>query len=223
MVRHLIFDCDGVLVDSEHLSAAAMSEAMATIGLDVTPEECMRDLLGRTLAYSIGYAERRLGGPVPDSFAPEYHRRLYALFRGELRPVDGVADALDAIDLPSCVASSGEHERIRVALEATGLLHRFDGRIFSATEVARGKPAPDLFLHAAERMGWDPRECAVIEDSPIGVEAGRAAGMAVLGYATATGVEALAAAGARPFTSMADLPRLVARLASRGRRPGSDR
>lgn len=225
MIRHLIFDCDGVLVDSERLSARAMSEAMAAAGLEMTAEECMRELLGRSLAYSVEYAGRRLGRPAPDSFAPEYRRRLYELFRAELTPVEGVTEALDAIELDGCVASSGEPERIRIALEATDLLERFDGRIFSATEVERGKPAPDLFLHAAARMGWEPRACAVVEDSPIGVEAGRAAGMAVLGYAAATGVEALAARGARTFTSMGDLPTLVAELASGDARPvsGQDR
>jgi HAD superfamily hydrolase (TIGR01509 family) len=216
MVAYVIFDCDGVLVDSELLSARAMSEAMGAIGLEVSPEECLRELLGRSLAYSVEYAGRRLGRPAPASFADDYRRRLYGLFRAELRPVAGVTQALDAIGLPRCVASSGEHERIRVALEATGLLDRFDGRIFSATDVARGKPAPDLFLHAAAQMGWEPRHCAVVEDSPIGVEAGRAAGMAVLAYAAATGAEALAARGGEVFASMAELPELIARLAGPG-------
>jgi HAD superfamily hydrolase (TIGR01509 family) len=212
VVRYVICDCDGVLVDSEHLSARAMSDAMAAVGLQMTPEECKRELLGRSLAYSVEYAGSRLGRAAPVSFAPDYRRRLYRLFAEELQPVAGVADALDEIALPTCVASSGEHERIRIALGATGLLDRFDGRIFSATEVARGKPAPDLFLHAAERMGWQPERCLVVEDSPIGVEAARAAGMTVFGYAATANSPALEARGARAFASMEELPGLVAAL-----------
>jgi HAD superfamily hydrolase (TIGR01509 family) len=132
---------------------------------------------------------------------------MFAAFEAELEPVAGVVEALDAIDLESCVASSGPPEKIRWTLGHTGLLDRFDDRIFSATEVEHGKPAPDLFLHAAARMGWDPAECAVVEDSPAGVEAALAAGMTALGYAGWTPAERLD--GARVFTDMAELPALL--------------
>jgi HAD superfamily hydrolase (TIGR01509 family) len=124
--------------------------------------------------------------------------------------VAGIVDALDRIALPSCVASSGPHHKMAVTLRRTGLWERFAGRIFSATEVAHGKPAPDLFLHAAREMGFDPASTAVVEDSVPGVLAARAAGMRALAFARDTDAGELAAAGGEPFTDMADLPQLLA-------------
>ena len=132
---------------------------------------------------------------------------MFAAFKRELQPVPGIVAALDAIALPTCVASSSAHPRIRTALRATGLLKRFEGRIFSSTDVEHGKPAPDLFLHAAAAMGAEPERCVVVEDAPTGVQAGLAAGMTVLGYAGLTPPEQLE--GARVFTSMEELPALV--------------
>ncbi len=132
---------------------------------------------------------------------------MFAAFETELRPVPGIAAALDAITLPNCVASSASIEKMRVTLGQTGLWDRFEGRIFSATEVEHGKPAPDLFLHAASSMGWEPADCAVVEDSPAGVKAGLAAGMTVFGYAGTTPAALLE--GARVFTDMAELPALL--------------
>jgi HAD superfamily hydrolase (TIGR01509 family) len=150
-----------------------------------------------------------IGGPVPAGWNERRRERLLAALEAELRPVDGVVEALDAIDAPTCVASSGEHHKMRLTLGVTGLWERFEGRIFSATEVEHGKPAPDLFLHAAERMGAAPERCAVVEDSPFGVEAALAAGMRALGYAG--GVSTAAALGdAEVFSDMRELPALLA-------------
>jgi HAD superfamily hydrolase (TIGR01509 family) len=132
---------------------------------------------------------------------------MFAAFETELAPVPGVVQALDAIALESCVASSGPPEKIRWTLGHTGLLDRFEGRIFSATEVEHGKPAPDLFLHAAATMGWEPGDCAVVEDSGAGVQAALAAGMTPFGYAAVTPAAQLE--GARVFTAMAELPGLL--------------
>jgi len=205
----VIFDCDGVLVDSEPISNRILAERLTAIGLPTTTEESIRDYMGRSWKTDQEIIERRLGRPLPDGWVEAYHAEVIAAFATELEPVAGIAPALDAIEMPSCVASSSAHPRIRAALGATGLLGRFEGRIFSATDVEHGKPAPDLFLHAARSCGAAPERCVVVEDAPPGAEAGRRAGMDVLGYAGLTAPELLAAEGARVFRSMAELPALV--------------
>ena len=209
-IRTVIFDCDGVLVDSEPLSNAALAGALTEVGLPTSAAEATARYRGRSWASVEEDVARRAGGEVPDGLRERYRAAMFAAFERELRAVPGVKAALDAIDLPACVASSGEREKMEFTLGRTGLLPRFSGRLFSATEVGRGKPAPDLFLHAAERLGWDPGACAVVEDSPVGVAAGAAAGMCVFGYARETDAEELAAAGATPFADMAELPGLLA-------------
>ena len=211
----LILDCDGVLVDSEPISNRILAERLTAIGLPTTTEESMATFMGRSWAWGIGEIEARLGRPVPEDFSARYHEELFGAFERDLRSVEGIAAALDQIDLPSCVASSGDHERIRAALRPAGLLERFEGRIFSAADVERGKPWPDLFLHAARSMGADPERCVVVEDSVAGAQAGRAAAMTVLGYAALTDPETLRAEGARVFASMDELPGLVSGCAPR--------
>ena len=211
-IAHVIFDCDGVLVDSEPLSNRILAEELTAIGLPTTTEESVRDFMGRSFAAGVALIEERLGHPVPPDFAAGYHARLFEAFERELEPVPGVVEVLDGLELPCCVASSGDHVRIRRALRSAGLLERFEGRIFSADDVEHGKPAPDLFLHAALEMGFEPARCAVVEDSPAGVRAGRAAGMTVLGYAAMTDPAELARAGAHDtFGDMRELPRLLTR------------
>jgi HAD superfamily hydrolase (TIGR01509 family) len=150
-----------------------------------------------------------LGQPLPEGWEKELDAAVREAFRRELQPVTGVVEALEEIELPTCVASSGSHEKMRLTLGLTGLHDRFAGRIFSGEEVEQGKPAPDLFLHAAARMSTPPERCVVIEDSPFGVTAARAAGMRALGFAAMTSAERLVAAD-NVFTTMADLPGLVA-------------
>ncbi len=227
MTGGVIFDCDGVLVDSEPLSAAAMAASMRAIGLDASTEDAARRFTGLSLRSAMDSIAEQYGGELPGDFAPGYRTRLYESFERELAQVRGVAAAIDEIEaagLATCVASSGEHERIAKALGLTGLAAGFEGRIFSATEVERGKPAPDLFLHAARQMGWEPRRCVVVEDSEAGALAGAAAGMTVFGYAERTSAELLERAGARAFDSMHELPGLIARLGGgtgvRGTAPG---
>jgi HAD superfamily hydrolase (TIGR01509 family) len=174
--------------------------------MPITPEESVDAFMGRSWKTVLAYADER--GGLPEGFRRRYLDTMFAVFADELQPVPGIAAALDAISLPSCVASSASVEKMRFTLGHTGLWERFEGRIFSATEVEHGKPAPDLFLHAARKMGWAPEECAVVEDSPAGVEAGNRAGMTVYGYAGRTPAERLGAA-ARVFTDMAELPGLL--------------
>jgi HAD superfamily hydrolase (TIGR01509 family) len=196
-----------VLVDSEQISNRVLAGLLTEIGLPMTPEESVEAFMGRSWKTVEAYAAERRGEPLPEGFRAHYLDSMFAAFTESLEPVPGVIAALDAIELPSCVASSGSHEKMEFTLGQTGLLERFRGRIFSATEVEHGKPAPDLFLYAAARMGWEPADCAVVEDSPAGVEAALAAGMTVFGYAGTTPAERLV--GARVFTDMAELPRLL--------------
>ncbi len=202
----VIFDCDGVLVDSEPLSNQALAEALTAAGHPIDAEEATRTFMGRSLLSCEAIMRERFGA-VPDYLA-DYERRLQLAFEASLEPVPGVVAALDTIDLPTCVASSGPHYKMRLSLGLVGLYDRFAGRIFSATEVANGKPAPDLFLHADAKMAFAPADCTVVEDSPVGVQAARAAGMRVLGYAGRTDAAALAAADA-VFADMAQLPALI--------------
>jgi HAD superfamily hydrolase (TIGR01509 family) len=210
-IAHVIFDCDGVLVDSEPLSNRILAEELTAIGLPTTTEDSVRDFMGRSWASGVKVIEERLGRPLPPDFAAGYHARLFEAFERELEAVAGVIEVLDRLHLPYCVASSGDHVRIRHALKSAGMLERFEGKIFSAQDVEHGKPAPDLFLHAAQAMGFDPARCAVVEDSPAGAQAGRAAGMTVLGYAAFTGADELVDAGADvTFSDMRELPQLLA-------------
>jgi HAD superfamily hydrolase (TIGR01509 family) len=208
----VIFDCDGVLVDSEPIANRVFSRMLGELGLPMDYDETVRTFVGRSAATCVQMVESRLGRPVPEGWVDAWRQRTFDAFSEELRPVEGVAEALDRIGAPFCVASSGEPAKMRFTLGMTGLLPRFEGRMFSAVEVPRGKPAPDLFLHAAGRMGAAPERCAVIEDSAVGVEAGAAAGMTVFGYAAMTAPDALRAAGAaHVFTRMDALPELLAR------------
>ncbi len=208
----VIFDCDGVLVDSEPISNRVLADALSEIGLSTTPEESMRAYMGRSWSACVEIFEARLGRALPDGFESAFTRRLEVALRAELKPVPGIHDALARIATPSCIASSGRPEKMRITLGLTGLWQRFEGRIFSAVEVARAKPFPDLFLHAAARMGAATRACVVVEDSPRGVEAGVAAGMHVLGYAGRTDARALEAAGAEVFSDMRELPERLGAL-----------
>src|SRR5687768_13766948 len=166
MTSLVIFDCDGVLVDSEPISCRVMAEALTAEGLETTTQDVMRDFMGRAWADSLQMIEARLGRPTRPGFTDDFRAARDAALAAEVTPVEGVREALEEIEaagMERCVASSGAVEKIRLTLGTTGLLELFEGRIFSATEVAKGKPAPDLFLLAARGMNHVPEECAVIE------------------------------------------------------------
>lgn len=177
----LIFDCDGVLVDSEPLSCRVDAEMLTECGVPYSAEDVARDFTGVSLKDQIARIEAERGIRLPDDFADRLNRALFARFETDLRPIPGVRDAILSLPFPRCVASSSIPARIALSLRVTGLADLFDA-VFSSTEVARGKPAPDLFLHAATRMDADPDDCIVIEDSVAGVQAARAAGMRVIGF-----------------------------------------
>jgi len=208
----VIFDCDGVLVDSDRISLRIQAERISALGLETSYEDCIRDFLGLGMPATLRILAERLGRPVPEEWEAELDAAVRDGFQRELTPVPGIVEALDRIELPACVASSGSHEKMRLTLGLTGLRDRFAGRIFSADEVKRGKPAPDLFLHAASRMSIPPERCIVVEDSPFGIAAAKAAGMLALGFAAATSTVDLESADA-VFTAMEDLPGLISGVA----------
>jgi HAD superfamily hydrolase (TIGR01509 family) len=206
----IIFDCDGVLVDSERLSIRIDAVYLDRLGWPMPEAEIVERFVGRSDADMRDQIERHIGGPVPPEIDEEFERIYLETFAAELTAVDGIREALEAIPTPRCVASSGRHDKIRRSLAQTGLAGYFGERIFSATDVALGKPAPDLFLHAAASLGADPARCAVVEDSVHGVEAALAAGMRAFAYAGGvTPAARLARPGAIVFSEMRDLPRLI--------------
>jgi len=208
----VIFDCDGVLIDSEPIANRVLLAQLRGLGLRMTDDEVMRTYVGNTRDGCIAITERKLGRRLPGDFAEAWDRALFEALRAELKAIEGVVEVLRGLCLPFCAASNAQPERMRVALEAAGLASYFEGRAFSAAEVPRPKPAPDLFLHAAARMGATPKRCAVVEDTPTGVRAGVAAGMTVFAYAASpyADIRELERAGGRCFGSMRELPSLLA-------------
>jgi HAD superfamily hydrolase (TIGR01509 family) len=198
----VIFDNDGVLVDSEPLSNRLLADYLTELGFPTTVEDSYRDFMGAAAHTVHDVVAARFGGAtLPPGFDQDFHARVFAAFQEQLTPVAGAAELLKRVQesgVRYCVASSAHHAWIRTALTLTGLLPFFaDEQLFSAQDVGRGKPAPDLFLHAARTMGAEPGRCAVLEDSPLGVAAARSAGMDVFGYTALTPGERLADATAR--------------------------
>ena len=206
----VIFDCDGVLVDSELITNRVFTKMLNELGVAISKEEAFETFVGRSMAQCLEIIARLLGREVPADFVREYHQRSATALESELKAVQGIEAALAAIRVPYCVASNGSHEKMQTTLGLTGLLPKFEGKLFSVSEVARGKPFPDVFLHAAAKSAVAPADCVVIEDTPTGVSAGVAAGMTVYGYCAHTPAHQLIAAGAHgTFGRMSDLPELL--------------
>ena len=208
----IIFDCDGVLIDSERIVNQVFSECLAQLGLHLTLDETIQQFKGHTTEDCIAMAEQLLGKPIdPDALLENYKILSNGRMENDLEAIPGIADVVANLNQPKCVASNSGHRHIKMGLEKTGLMQYFAPHIFSATDVAHPKPAPDLFLHAAQTMGFEPKDCVVVEDSPAGVEGAIAAGIStVFGFADLTPASVLQDAGAKPFVSMADLPALLA-------------
>lgn len=184
MEKHLIiFDCDGVLVDSEVIAIAVDQFVLADLGWSLSLDEIVDRFVGGSHAYFVEVVEDHLGRKLPDDWEDEYQHLYREALARDLKLVEGIVEALDTIDLPMCVASNGSHSKMEFTLKQVNLWSRFEGRIFSAEDVALGKPAPDLFLHAASTLGYEPSHCIVVEDSPTGVQAALAAKMKVIVYA----------------------------------------
>ena len=211
----VIFDCDGVLVDSEVISCQAHADVLSRCGYPITADQVFDRFLGRSANQARLEIEAELGRSLPDNFNVLLQERLFRAFEADLRAIEGIVQALDAIDVPACVASSGSHQRMRISLGATHLYDRFTPHIFSSSQVENGKPAPDLFLFAAAQMQADPGRCVVVEDSVAGVTGASAAGMTVLGFCGGShcrpdhGSTLQAAGASLVFDNMAKLPVLL--------------
>jgi HAD superfamily hydrolase (TIGR01509 family) len=206
----IIFDCDGVLIDSEVLSCRCLSETLAAYGIDLGVDQALDLFLGRSVTAVLQHYQA-LGRAIPEQFAAELKARVRTAFVSSLGPIEGVKSVLEGLRVPHCVASSSDVDRVSFSLSLTGLALHFDTRLYTSQMVRHGKPAPDLFLYAAERMQADPHCALVIEDSVSGVKAGKAAGMTVWGfvggshYQSRDGKAILREAGAdRVFGRMAD-------------------
>ena len=213
----IIFDCDGVLVDSEPISFSVLREMLADAGLTFSESWAYENFLGKSMASITALVAREHDLLLDEPALAAMRQRLYERFEAELEPVHGIDGLLADFAFAHCVASSSQLERIRLCLRKTGLIGYFEPNIFSSSMVANGKPAPDLFLHAARTMGFSPRNCIVIEDSPAGIRAAKAAGMTVFAF---TGASHAIASNLRPlveslkpsaiFDDMAQLPGLIA-------------
>ncbi|SLN74317.1 HAD family hydrolase [Oceanibacterium hippocampi] len=211
--RLIIFDMDGTLVDSEPIANAVLHRALRGVGVPISYEDTVERFVGRPIRDCLRMVHELYGVPLGDEFLHDLQRETYAAYETGLRPIPHAAELLAGLAEPFCLASSSSIEKIRLSLRLTGLDGFFEARTFSAEEVARGKPAPDLFLHAAARLGFATDACIVVEDSLPGIEAGRAAGMRVLAFTGGGHVAParLRAAGGEPFDDLRQLPVLLGR------------
>ena len=208
----VIFDCDGVLVDSERVANEVFARVLDEVcGLQFTLDDMFDTFVGHSRAQCLQKIEAMTGYPPPAELDQRYQRDINAALEKTVQAIDGIEDVLRQLQVPCCVASSGSHEKMRMTLGKTGLMRFVEGKVFSTSDVERGKPHPDIYLHAARSMGvTDPARCVVVEDSPIGVTGAVAAGMRVFGFAELMPAERLHAAGAHHvFHRMHDLPALL--------------
>jgi HAD superfamily hydrolase (TIGR01509 family) len=217
MPRAIVFDFDGVIADSEVLSNSVLAEFVTEMGVPTTLEDSYAKFMGKRLPEVIEAIELTIGRKLPDGFAEDYQRRTLERFRLELRPIKGAREFIGAlIDIPRCIASSSSPDRLALCLDVLNMTDLFQERVFSASNVARGKPHPDIFLYAAQKLGVKAEECVVIEDSVGGVIAARAAGATVIGLTAASHIQIghdakLLEAGARYVVRSFDEAREVAR------------
>jgi HAD superfamily hydrolase (TIGR01509 family) len=205
----IIFDCDGTLVDSETLGNAVIVDCAQELGLDLTLEVAIKNFAGRKMADTIDLIAQWLGKPVPDWFLPIIRERMAIAFEERLTAIDGVHELLQKLSVPVCVASNGPQDKMKISLRVTGLLPYFHGRIYSAYDCESWKPEPGLFLYAARVMGVNPSNCAVVEDSPLGIQAALAAGMTPFGYSPDGDDARLAIGDTRIFANMSSLQDLL--------------
>jgi phosphoglycolate phosphatase len=206
----VVFDCDGVLVDSEPIINRIFAETLTEAGFPITYTEVTQKFIGKSLKTCLEIIEESYNKPLPENFIELCKEREIAPLQQELQPVSGIIEVLEQLTLPKCVASNSSHRHIQLVLKLTGLLHKFDEKIYSCYDVPRPKPFPDVYLHAAEQMNTNPEDCVVIEDSVPGVQAGYAAGMTVFGYAQHSDPTALTDAGAKiVFNDMRQLLQLL--------------
>jgi HAD superfamily hydrolase (TIGR01509 family) len=209
----VIFDCDGVLVDSERIANTVFAEVLSELGLALSLEDMFDIFVGHSSSQCMTIVAEMLGTKPPADLESRYKERIHAALSKNVQAVKGVEDVIKGLTIPYCVASSGSHDKMQATLTATNLLQYFEGKLYSVTEVQRAKPYPDVYLYAAQQMGVMPSKCVVIEDTPIGVKGGLAAGMTVFGYAELMRAERLVEAGAhRVFARMELLPHYLTHM-----------
>lgn len=217
MTRNIIFDCDGVLVDTERTMISVLLEMASEFGAEMELDHAVKSFSGRQILESISVLESKAQHPFPTDFEKSFRKRAYDRFRQEVQPMPGIQELLSGLEVPYCVASSGPREKILLNLELTSLLSYFPPHhIFSSYDINSWKPDPGIFLHAAEVMGFDPENTAVIEDSTAGVEAAIKGGFAVFAIAHEGNQEELAKLGATTFEHMRELPDLLGLEEERG-------
>ena len=205
----IIFDCDGTLVDSEHLTNNVIAEMASELGIEMTTEEATKKFGGKTLDAVIYGMKELSGNDIPPDWLPKLIKNVSDAYKTDLISMDGIEEVLDYISVPICVASNGEPRHVNGSLTLTGLIDYFGEKIYTAADVGIPKPAPDLFLYAAKKMGFKPEECVVIEDSITGVTAAIRAKIPVYGLIKLCSAEELEEAGAIPFKNMRELPNLL--------------
>jgi len=207
----LIFDCDGVLVDSERISARILAQELRNLGLDLSNEQAIVLFKGGSLKDAFDYASNKLNKPLPDNLEAIYRKKCFEAFKTDMEPIAGIENVLTSLqDRIKCVASNGPANKIEFNLDVCKINHHFGKNIFSAYDIQRWKPAPDLFLYAAKTMNYSPERCIVIEDSDHGIVAARSAGMKVFGYnEDGKTLDEFKKLGAIPFQHMSELPGLI--------------
>ncbi|MDW8850839.1 HAD family hydrolase [Flavobacterium sp. MMLR14_040] len=205
----IIFDCDGVLVDTEKIGNGILLAMAAEHGFEMKLEDAYRDFNGRNLKECFQHIETAIDKKLPESFENEYRTKSFEAFRTQVKPMEGVVEFIEKLKIPYCVASSGPVDKIRLNLEVAGLLDKFENRIFSSYQINSWKPEPGIFLHAAKEMGFDVKDCIVVEDSKAGVKAGKSGGFKVYGFANGYNNEDLANEGAILFNSYEELENLL--------------
>lgn len=208
-VKCIIFDCDGVLVDTEKIGNGILLEMAAEHGFEMEIEDAYRNFNGRNLKDCFRHIEKAIDQKLPETFEAEYRQRSFNAFRTEVKPMEGVVEFIEKLKIQYCVASSGPVEKIRLNLEVAGLLDKFENKIFSSYQINSWKPDPGVFLHAAKEMGFEVKDCIVLEDSKAGVKAGRSGGFKVYGFANGFNDNDLEEEGAVLFHSYEELSEIL--------------
>jgi HAD superfamily hydrolase (TIGR01509 family) len=209
MVKCVIFDCDGVLIESEEIGTRVLLEMASKYGVSLDIKDAMLRFSGRKFKETLCELQSIAKHPFPDDFEAQFRKRSFEVFAKEVKPTKGIIEVLDSLPVPFCVASSGPVEKIRLNLTNTGLIQYFENKIFSAYDINSFKPEPGLFLYAARQMGFEPVDCAVVEDSKAGIQAALAGGFKALGFAKEYNTKELQKEGATVFSSMYDLLSLL--------------
>jgi len=212
MVKYkcIIFDCDGVLVDSEAISAKVFIKMMAELGRVLDFETVVEQITGTSMRENLAFFEKHLGKDLPKNFEQEFRKRSFKAYKTDLKAIPGVHELIEKIDVPVGVASSGPCNKIELNLTTTGLIDKFRGNVFSSYDIGSWKPEPDIYLHAAKKMGYNPSECIVIEDSRAGVKAARAGGFKVYALTNKKQSSKFEELGAHVFMNMHELGALLA-------------